>query len=137
MIIWVWSNTVAVVLTIVAVRERSRGYAGSRAGRRHGVVRDEGVRKREAVREASASVCDRVGTAVEFPSVADTIVHVDMDGLARIPTGTRQRHGRTRLVVLLVAGNRRAGRRLSYARRVRSCEEQAEHKQRGKAENNG
>lgn len=60
-------NTVDVVRTIVAVRERRRGRAGSGAGRRYGVVRDEGVRERELVREATASVSDGVGIAVKGP----------------------------------------------------------------------
>ena len=118
----------------IAVRERCRGCTGSRTGRRHTVARDEGGREREAVREATAVVRDRVRIAVEAPAVADGVVHENVDGFAGIPAGTRQSHGRTRLVVLLVAGDRRAARR---ARRVRSCEEQSEHQQHRKSENDG
>ncbi len=65
------------------VRERRRGRAaGSLASGRRSVTRDEGVREREAVREATAAVRDGVGIAVETPGVADGIVYEDVDGLA-------------------------------------------------------
>ncbi len=93
------------------VSERRRGRAGSRAGRRHDVAGNEGVRQREAVREATVGVCDRVGVAVEAPRVADAVVHVDVDGLVGCPTGSRQSDGRPRRVVRLVAGDCRAAGR--------------------------